>query len=168
MPGRRRPLDPDASLPLSVQLAAVLADEVARGVYQAGDKIPGARMLAERWSVSDKTAQEAIAVLVSNGVLRKGVRTRPAVVEATPAQARKAKAELEKFGARSDTERIDDLEARIRRAEEARGTGEGAAELAQLREAIDEVRKYAETVEARVLAIELREKDQAEAAAERH
>ena len=113
-----------------------------------------------------RTAHNAIAVLVSSGVLRKGVRTQPAVVTATAAQAKRARAELEKFGARSDTERIDDLEARMRRLETASGSEGGAAAVAQLREDLAGVRRYAETIEARVLAIELREKDQAETAAE--
>lgn len=166
MPARKRPLEPGAPRPLADQLAHALADEIARGVYRQGDNLPGARQLAEKWSVSDRTAHNAIAVLVSSGVLRKGVRTQPAVVTATAAQAKRVRAELEKFGARSDTERIDDLEARMRRLETASGSEGGAATVAQLREDLAGVRRYAETIEARVLAIELREKDQAETAAE--
>ena len=166
MPGRKRSLQPGDTRPLATQLAQALADEIARGVYREGDRVPGARMLAEKWSVSDRTAHDAIAILVSNSVLRKGVRTQPAVVAATRAQAAKVRDELEKFEARSDTERINDLEARMRRIEAASESGGDAAAVARLREDLAGVLKYAETVEARVLAIERREKDQAEAGAE--
>jgi len=140
-----------------VQVAQGLADEIARGVYREGDRVPGERLLAEKWSVSDKTAREAIAILVSSNVLRKGVRTQPAVVAATREQARKARNELKDFEARSQAE-----------AQTPRLRPDSSVGAAQIREELAAVRKYAETIEARVLAIELRERtrDQREDAAE--
>lgn len=53
----------DDSLPASLQVAAVLRDEISAGTLAAGDKLPSIRKLAERFRVAPMTAQNAVEVL---------------------------------------------------------------------------------------------------------
>jgi len=52
------------------QIADDLADRIARGEYQPGDKLPTHRELADLYGVSFSTAQRAIGLLRDRGVVR--------------------------------------------------------------------------------------------------
>jgi DNA-binding GntR family transcriptional regulator len=133
-PRRRRSLHPGDDRPLRIQLAQALADEIARGVYEQSEDFPGERALAEKWSVSDKTTREAIALLVSKGLLRKGLRTQPATVIGSREDAVRVRTELAQSGGVSDTERIDDLERQVRQLSDRLGQTDAAVRAIEQRE----------------------------------
>jgi hypothetical protein len=53
--------------PAYVRLAAELRDQIARGDYRPGDRLPTVATLAERWQVGTKTVTAAIAELRAEG-----------------------------------------------------------------------------------------------------
>lgn len=57
----------DVSVPL--QLRSVLTDEIQRGVYRDGGKLPSERALANRFSVSRTSVRECLNILVKDGLL---------------------------------------------------------------------------------------------------
>jgi GntR family transcriptional regulator len=59
----------DDSLPASLQVAAALRDEIASGTPAPGDRLPSIRQLADRFKVAPMTAQNAIEVLRSEGLI---------------------------------------------------------------------------------------------------
>jgi GntR family transcriptional regulator len=62
-------LDRDASLPLYVQLAALLRGRIERGEWQAGQKIPSENELNRLYGVSRMTARQVLAQLVNEDLL---------------------------------------------------------------------------------------------------
>ncbi len=59
----------DDSRPASLQVAAALRDEIASGALARGNKLPSIRKLAERFDVAPMTAQSAIDLLRSEGLI---------------------------------------------------------------------------------------------------
>ena len=59
----------DDSLPASLQVAAALRNEIATGDLAPGDRLPSIRQLADRFKVAPMTAQNAIEVLRSEGLI---------------------------------------------------------------------------------------------------
>lgn len=80
-------LDPRGALPLFLQLAAAVADDIRRGRLRPGDPLPGTRALAERLGVNRNTVVAGYEELSAEGL----VRTRPGggtfVAEPAPAPA---------------------------------------------------------------------------------
>jgi GntR family transcriptional regulator len=62
-------LDRDASVPLYLQLAALLRTRIERGEWQAGQKIPSENELNRLYGVSRMTARQVLAQLVSEDLL---------------------------------------------------------------------------------------------------
>ncbi|MGO8882259.1 MAG: GntR family transcriptional regulator [Streptosporangiaceae bacterium] len=59
----------DDSRPASLQVADALRNEIASGALAPGDKLPSIRNLAERFQVAPMTAQSAMDVLRSEGLI---------------------------------------------------------------------------------------------------
>lgn len=59
------------SPPLYRQLAELIADEIALGVYPEGALIPSSRQLASRLGIDPATAARGLALLTQAGVLTK-------------------------------------------------------------------------------------------------
>src|SRR5262252_2828472 len=62
-------LNSDDSRPASLQVADALRREIASGTLGPGDKLPSIRTLAERFGVAPMTAQSAIDMLRSEGLI---------------------------------------------------------------------------------------------------
>jgi GntR family transcriptional regulator/MocR family aminotransferase len=60
-------LDPQAQIPLFVQISQALAHDIARGRLRPGDAVPGTRTLAETISVHRSTVVAAYAELAAQG-----------------------------------------------------------------------------------------------------
>lgn len=69
MPEPARTLDPAAADPLYVQVARLIAGEVAGGSLTRGTRLPSERDLCARLGVSRVTLRRALAELVEEGVL---------------------------------------------------------------------------------------------------
>jgi len=68
-------IDPQSSSPIPQQLRALVIEQIKAGVYQAGRRFPSERTLAKEFGVSRTSVREAIAHLISDGVLaRSGAR----------------------------------------------------------------------------------------------
>lgn len=78
------------SRPALLQVADSLRSEIAAGALAPGDKLPSIRNLAERFGVAPMTAQSAIELLRSEGLIYTSpgrgtfVRTRPTPPVAVP------------------------------------------------------------------------------------
>ena len=59
----------DDSRPASLQVADALRAEIASGQLAPGDKLPSIRKLAERFGVAPMTAQSAIEMLRTEGLV---------------------------------------------------------------------------------------------------
>lgn len=68
-------LDRDTGAPLYAQLADLLGEQIATGVYRPGDRIPSVRRLREQHGVSVTTAVEACRVLEARGLVRSRPRS---------------------------------------------------------------------------------------------
>ncbi len=62
-------IDPDAALPVFLQIARAIAEDVRRGRLKRGDALPGSRTLAEELSVHRNTVLAAYRELSSEGWL---------------------------------------------------------------------------------------------------
>jgi DNA-binding LacI/PurR family transcriptional regulator len=62
-------VDPSSPDAVRVQLRAILLDEIRQGVYKPNKRIPSERELSERYKASRASIREAIAELISEGVL---------------------------------------------------------------------------------------------------
>tara|TARA_R110002096_G_scaffold147220_15_gene306961 strand:- start:295 stop:1095 length:801 start_codon:yes stop_codon:yes gene_type:complete len=67
-----------AQEPIHLQLASLCRDAIQSGAYEAGDRFPSEREIAERYEVSRATANKVISSLVAEGLLelRKGIGAR--------------------------------------------------------------------------------------------
>ena len=110
---QKPPIIPGDTRPLALQLAQVLADEIARGLYPEGRRLPGQRTLAQRWGVADQITQDAIKLLASKGLVRKGIRTQAAEVIGDADLAKEVRGWLASLPGLSEFERIDDFEVRL-------------------------------------------------------
>ena len=61
-------LDRDSYEPAYAQVARILSEEIARGVYRPGDQLPSESELRARFGVSGMTVRRAINILVDRGV----------------------------------------------------------------------------------------------------
>src|SRR4051794_38676490 len=57
----------NSSLPLHVQIASAVADDIARGRLKAGTRLPGSRTLAEMLGVHRNTVNAALSELTAQG-----------------------------------------------------------------------------------------------------
>ena len=62
-------VDWESADPLYLKVHRAIADEIARGTYRHGDRLPTERALCERFSVSRVTLRRALRSLVEDGVL---------------------------------------------------------------------------------------------------
>ena len=108
---QKPPIIPGDTRPLALQLAQVLADEIAQGLYP--DRLPGQRTLAGRWGVADQITQDAIKLLASKRLVRKGIRTQAAEVIGDADLANEVRDWLASLPGLSEFERIDDFEVRL-------------------------------------------------------
>jgi GntR family transcriptional regulator len=62
-------LDKHSSIPLYAQLRELIVERISDGTYQPGDKIPSELQFCDELELSRPTVRQAIAELVSDGVL---------------------------------------------------------------------------------------------------
>ncbi len=62
-------LDARDSVPLYQQLSAIIGQDIERGVYKAGDKLPTEQELREKYAVSRVTVRGALAELTKRSLL---------------------------------------------------------------------------------------------------
>ena len=62
-----RALDPYSSVPFYMQLAKILKDDIAHGVWKPNDVLPSIKELAERYNTSEKVPRKALAILAEEG-----------------------------------------------------------------------------------------------------
>ncbi len=60
-------------VPNYVRIHDALKDEVEKGVWKIGERLPSERDLAERFEVSRMTARQAVTSLVDEGILERRV-----------------------------------------------------------------------------------------------
>ena len=61
------------SVPNYVKIHDALKDEVEKGIWKIGQRLPSERDLAERFTVSRMTARQAVTALVDEGILDRRV-----------------------------------------------------------------------------------------------
>ncbi len=118
----------DDSRPASLQVADALRDEIASGALAPGDKLPSIRSLAERFGVAPMTAQSAIDILRSEGLVFASpgrgtfVRSDAKPTSDSPSPEYLAlTAHLSELDAQMQemTDRVDKLEKLVRRGDQA-------------------------------------------------
>lgn len=65
----RPPVDRESYEPAYAQVARVLSQEIARGVYRPGDRLPSESQLRTRFGVSGMTVRRAMNILVDRGAV---------------------------------------------------------------------------------------------------
>jgi GntR family transcriptional regulator len=63
-------IDPLGETPVYLQLAAILRDGIGDGEYAPGRPIPSLTALVQEYGIARGTAAKAVAVLVSEGLVR--------------------------------------------------------------------------------------------------
>lgn len=64
-----RPIDPSSGLPLYLQVAVALKEDIAAGSYNVGDAVPSLRAAASELRVNLHTVGKAYRLLEDEGVL---------------------------------------------------------------------------------------------------
>lgn len=64
-----KPLNKNISTPLYRQLSVRLADQIIKGEYKAGEKLPSEREFSDQLNVSRITARQAIEALLESGLI---------------------------------------------------------------------------------------------------
>ena len=62
-------VDHEGKTPLYQQIAAILRDEIGRGVYAPGRPVPSETQLMQRYEVARLTARKAVRVLAGEGLV---------------------------------------------------------------------------------------------------
>lgn len=62
-------VDHEGKTPVYLQIAAILRDEIGRGVYAPGRPIPSETQLVQRFEVARLTARKAVRVLADEGLV---------------------------------------------------------------------------------------------------
>ena len=62
-------VDHEGKTPLYLQIAAILRDEIERGVYPPGRPVPSETQLMQRFEVARLTARKAVRVLAGEGLV---------------------------------------------------------------------------------------------------
>jgi GntR family transcriptional regulator len=62
-------VDRDGMTPLYLQIAAIVRDEITRGVYAPGRVAPSETQLVQRFDVNRLTARKAMRVLADEGLV---------------------------------------------------------------------------------------------------
>ncbi len=62
-------VDHEGKTPVYQQIAAILRDEIARGVYAPGRPVPSETQLMQRFGVARLTARKAVRVLAGEGLV---------------------------------------------------------------------------------------------------
>jgi GntR family transcriptional regulator len=87
MPGKNQQVNRETPIPLYFQIGRILHQEINEGKYQPGDYIPTEMELQKRFGVSRATIRQAIADLVSEGLLERR-RSKGTTVSSTRIEAR--------------------------------------------------------------------------------
>jgi GntR family transcriptional regulator len=127
--------------PPYMQIADDLRAKIGDGRYQPGGKLPSNKAMATEYSTSTETVRRALRLLTDEGLIASH-STLGTFVLRSPAEARTALTVAELDGA------MRKMESRLR------------GEIADLRE-------YTETLEARLMAVEERERDRLHGRADR-
>lgn len=117
-------MSPDDSEPASRQVASAIRGEISAGELAPGAKIPSVRQLAERFQVAVMTAQSAVEILRSEGLIYtspgRGSFVRSDVSQTQEQAGSPDFAEIMKhLGALQAT--VKDLAARVAQLEDAAG-----------------------------------------------
>ena len=62
-------INPDSAVPIYHQLKLLLLDEIVRGVYAAGDRLPTEHELCKQFAISRTPANRALTELAAEGVI---------------------------------------------------------------------------------------------------
>jgi GntR family transcriptional regulator len=62
-------VDHEGKTPVYLQIAAILRDEIGRGVYAPGRPIPSETQLTQRFEVARLTARKAVRLLADEGLV---------------------------------------------------------------------------------------------------
>jgi GntR family transcriptional regulator len=62
-------VDHEGKTPVYLQIAAILRDEIERGVYPPGRPVPSETRLMQRYDVARLTARKAVRVLAKEGLV---------------------------------------------------------------------------------------------------
>ena len=62
------PIDPQSFVPLYLQIARHITEQIRSGAFRAGDRLPSAHEIVKRYNVSTITARAAIKELHSDGI----------------------------------------------------------------------------------------------------
>ena len=62
-------VDHEGKVPVYLQIATILRDEISRGVYAPGRPIPSETTLQQRFEVARLTARKAVRVLADEGLV---------------------------------------------------------------------------------------------------
>jgi DNA-binding GntR family transcriptional regulator len=62
-------VDHEGKTPVYQQIAAILRDEIGRGVYPPGRPVPSETQLMQRYEVARLTARKAVRVLADEGLV---------------------------------------------------------------------------------------------------
>jgi GntR family transcriptional regulator len=63
-------VDRDGAVPLYQQIAAILRDQIVRGVYPPGRALPSETALVQRFGVARLTARKSVRVLADEGLVQ--------------------------------------------------------------------------------------------------
>ena len=62
-------LNPDSPIPLYHQLADIISEQIRRGVFRSGDRIPSENKLAQSYAIGRPTVRQAVDMLVRKRLL---------------------------------------------------------------------------------------------------
>jgi GntR family transcriptional regulator len=111
-------IDSDSYEPAYVQLANILRQQIAAGVYRTGDRLPSETELCQRYQLSRMTVRRGIDILVDQGVVvtfqGRGTFVKPWALGAAAFHLE----QLQSIFSDQDQAMVKLLEARIQRADE--------------------------------------------------
>jgi GntR family transcriptional regulator len=111
-------IDRDSDKPVYAQLAESLRQQILKGMYRPGEKLPSESMLIEMSKVSPMTVRRAINLLASQGIVTTTRGSGTYVKEVELGSAAFYLQDLKTLINNDATTRVKLLEARFRRADE--------------------------------------------------
>jgi GntR family transcriptional regulator len=111
-------IDRDSETPVYAQLAEGLRQQILKGTYRPGEKLPSESMLVEMSRVSPMTVRRAINLLASQGIVTTTRGSGTFVKEVEMGSASFYLQDLKELFGDDTTTRVKLLEARFRRANE--------------------------------------------------
>jgi GntR family transcriptional regulator len=111
-------IDRESETPIYAQLAEGLRQQILKGTYRPGEKLPSENMLVEMSRVSPMTVRRAINLLASQGIVTTTRGSGTFVKEVEMGSASFYLQDLKAIFSDDATTRVKLLEARFRRADE--------------------------------------------------